>query len=91
MAYAGQMVENPVTGERIVFRQTAADTDGVVRQARDDAAARDGAPPRSAQDFAHVLADALDRRRGRLTQRPQREEAVDEALEAPVHDLHTGC
>jgi quercetin dioxygenase-like cupin family protein len=28
MAYAGQMVENPVTGERIVFRQTAADTDG---------------------------------------------------------------
>jgi quercetin dioxygenase-like cupin family protein len=28
MAYAGQMVENPVTGERIVFRQTSADTDG---------------------------------------------------------------
>jgi mannose-6-phosphate isomerase-like protein (cupin superfamily) len=28
MAYAGQMVENPVTGERIVFRQTAADTNG---------------------------------------------------------------
>ena len=28
MAYAGQMVENPVTGERIVFRQTAADTGG---------------------------------------------------------------
>lgn len=28
MAYAGQMVENPVTGERIVFRQTFADTDG---------------------------------------------------------------
>src|SRR3954469_4569877 len=28
MAYAGQVVENPVTGERIVFRQTAADTDG---------------------------------------------------------------
>src|SRR3954462_13738482 len=28
MAYAGQMVENPVTGERIVFRQTAADTAG---------------------------------------------------------------
>jgi mannose-6-phosphate isomerase-like protein (cupin superfamily) len=28
MAYAGQTVENPVTGERIVFRQTAADTNG---------------------------------------------------------------
>ncbi len=28
MAYAGQMVENPVTGERIVFRQTSADTNG---------------------------------------------------------------
>src|SRR3954462_14916367 len=28
MAYAGQMVENPVTGERIVFRQTAAATGG---------------------------------------------------------------
>ena len=28
MAYAGQMVENPVTGERIMFRQTAADTNG---------------------------------------------------------------
>lgn len=28
MAYAGQMVENPVTGELIVFRQTSADTNG---------------------------------------------------------------
>ena len=28
MAYAGQVIENPVTGERITFRQTAADTDG---------------------------------------------------------------
>src|SRR3954454_7951450 len=28
MAYAGQTVENPVTGERIVFRQTSADTGG---------------------------------------------------------------
>src|SRR4051812_42399552 len=28
MAYAGQLVENPVTGERIVFRQTTADTNG---------------------------------------------------------------
>jgi quercetin dioxygenase-like cupin family protein len=28
MAYAGQVVENPVTGERIVFRQTSADTNG---------------------------------------------------------------
>ncbi len=28
MAYAGQTIENPVSGERIVFRKTAADTGG---------------------------------------------------------------
>jgi len=28
MAYAGQVIENPVSGERITFRTTAADTDG---------------------------------------------------------------
>ena len=28
MAYAGQVIDNPVSGERIVFRQTAADTNG---------------------------------------------------------------
>jgi quercetin dioxygenase-like cupin family protein len=28
MAYAGQTLENPVTGERITFRKTSADTDG---------------------------------------------------------------
>jgi mannose-6-phosphate isomerase-like protein (cupin superfamily) len=28
MAYAGQVIENPVTGERITFHKTAADTDG---------------------------------------------------------------
>ena len=28
MAYSGQTVENPITGEHIVFHQTAADTDG---------------------------------------------------------------
>lgn len=28
MAYAGQVLDNPVSGERIVFRQTAADTSG---------------------------------------------------------------
>src|SRR5918994_1832761 len=28
MAYAGQVIENPLSGERITFRQTAADTDG---------------------------------------------------------------
>jgi quercetin dioxygenase-like cupin family protein len=28
MAYAGQTLENPESGERITFRQTAADTDG---------------------------------------------------------------
>jgi mannose-6-phosphate isomerase-like protein (cupin superfamily) len=28
MAHTGQIIENPVTGERIVFRKTAADTNG---------------------------------------------------------------
>ncbi len=28
MAYAGQIIENPVSGERITFERTAADTDG---------------------------------------------------------------
>lgn len=28
MAHAGQILENPVSGERITFRRTAADTDG---------------------------------------------------------------
>ena len=28
MAYAGQILENPITGERIIFRETAADTGG---------------------------------------------------------------
>jgi mannose-6-phosphate isomerase-like protein (cupin superfamily) len=28
MAYAGQIIDNPVSGERIIFNRTAADTDG---------------------------------------------------------------
>ncbi len=28
MAFAGQVLDNPVSGERIIFRKTAADTDG---------------------------------------------------------------
>src|ERR687897_3207926 len=28
MAYAGQILENPVSGERIVFHKTASDTEG---------------------------------------------------------------
>jgi mannose-6-phosphate isomerase-like protein (cupin superfamily) len=28
MAYAGQILDNPVSGERIIFRKTSADTDG---------------------------------------------------------------
>jgi hypothetical protein len=28
MAYAGQILENPVSGERIIFRKTASDTHG---------------------------------------------------------------
>src|SRR3954465_10899689 len=28
MAYTGQILDNPVSGERIIFRETAADTNG---------------------------------------------------------------
>ncbi len=28
MAHAGEILDNPITGERIIFRETAADTDG---------------------------------------------------------------
>lgn len=44
MAYAGQVLDNPVTGERIVFRTTAADTDGAYAEI-DLALAPDGAVP----------------------------------------------
>jgi quercetin dioxygenase-like cupin family protein len=30
MAHAGQIIDNPVSGERITFRRTAADTDGAL-------------------------------------------------------------
>jgi mannose-6-phosphate isomerase-like protein (cupin superfamily) len=44
MAYAGQVLENPVTGERIVFRKTSADTDGAYAEI-DLVLAPDGAVP----------------------------------------------
>jgi quercetin dioxygenase-like cupin family protein len=44
MAYAGQVLENPVTGERIVFRKTAADTNGEYAEI-DLVLAPDGAVP----------------------------------------------
>ena len=28
MAHAGEILDNPITGERIIFRETAADTGG---------------------------------------------------------------
>jgi quercetin dioxygenase-like cupin family protein len=44
MAYAGQVLENPVTGEKIVFRKTAADTGGKYVEI-DLVLAADGAVP----------------------------------------------
>ena len=44
MAYAGQALDNPVTGERIVFRKTAAETDGEYVEV-DLVLAPDGAVP----------------------------------------------
>jgi quercetin dioxygenase-like cupin family protein len=44
MAYTGQTIENPVSGERITFRRTAADTDGELLEF-DVALAPDGHVP----------------------------------------------
>jgi quercetin dioxygenase-like cupin family protein len=44
MAYAGQIIENPVSGERITFRRTAADTNGELLEF-DVALAPDGHVP----------------------------------------------
>lgn len=44
MAHAGQVLENPVTGERFVFRRTAADTSGEWLEI-DLVLAQDGAVP----------------------------------------------
>jgi len=44
MAYTGQVIENPVSGERITFRQTAADTNGELLEF-DVALAPDGHVP----------------------------------------------
>jgi quercetin dioxygenase-like cupin family protein len=44
MAYAGQIIENPVSGERITFRKTAADTGGELLEF-DVALAPDGHVP----------------------------------------------
>ena len=44
MAYAGQTIENPVSGEKITFIQTAADTDGELLEIELELAA-DGAVP----------------------------------------------
>lgn len=44
MAYAGQTIENPVSGERITFLQTSADTDGELLEIELELSA-DGAVP----------------------------------------------
>ena len=44
MAYAGQTIENPVSGEKITFIQTSADTDGELLEIELELAA-DGAVP----------------------------------------------
>jgi len=44
MAYAGQTIENPVSGERITFIETAADTDGELLEIELELSA-DGAVP----------------------------------------------
>jgi mannose-6-phosphate isomerase-like protein (cupin superfamily) len=44
MAYAGQTIENPVSGEKITFIQTAADTDGELLEIELELSA-DGAVP----------------------------------------------
>jgi quercetin dioxygenase-like cupin family protein len=68
MAYAGQTLENPVTGERITFRKTAADTDGEYVEI-DLVLAPDGAVPgthvhpKQVETF-HVMAGQMKFRLG---------------------------
>ena len=63
MAYTGQSFENPVSGERITFLQTAADTDGALLELELELSADGHVPgahvhPEQEERF-HVLEGAL--------------------------------
>lgn len=71
MAYAGQILENPASGERFVFRKTAADTDGELLEF-DLYLAPDGQVPgkhvhRAQEELFEVLSGTMRFKRGRKT------------------------
>ena len=59
MAHAGQILENPVSGEKIIFRQTAAETDGELL-AFELVLAPGGAVPGARVHPEHRAADDLE-------------------------------
>jgi quercetin dioxygenase-like cupin family protein len=71
MAYTGQTIHNPVTGERITFLQTAADTDGALLELELELAADGKVPgahvhPEQEERF-HVLEGTMRFRLGMRT------------------------
>ncbi|HEX6461354.1 MAG TPA: cupin domain-containing protein [Thermoleophilaceae bacterium] len=71
MAYAGQILENPASGERFVFRKTAADTDGELLEF-DLHLAPDGQVPgkhvhRHQEERFEVVSGTMRFKRGRKT------------------------
>jgi quercetin dioxygenase-like cupin family protein len=89
MAYPGAIIENPVIGDRVVFLQTSAETDGQLLEF--DLFAKPGASgppehihPQSAERFS-VLAGTL---RARVAGVEHRLTAGD-ALDVPAGVLHT--
>ena len=71
MAYTGQIIQNPVSGERITFLQTAADTDGELLEFELELAADGHVPgahvhPEQEERF-HVLEGTMKFRLGMRT------------------------
>ncbi len=89
MARAGDVIENPVIGDRVVFLQTAAETDGELLEF--DLFARAGAqgPP----EHVHpTSAERFEVLRGTLRARVagvERDICAGEALDLPAGTLHT--
>ena len=64
MAYAGQTLDNPVSGEKLTFIQTAADTDGELLEIELELS-----PPRRRARCAHPRRHRAGRQDPRLQER----------------------